>query len=234
MPYRYNGERRCIRPLQGLPIDILGSSGFAIAPPSMGETRLYEFEQGTLADFDRLPPLRVEKVALVEEPRLGSALVGQGQRHEMLKRALGHEIWHADDWESFLDRAITVGTMHCTPPLEATEITDLAAWFWRHKEAGLLRRVGHRHWTRDVFDLLLTDRNAGLLLHALHVEHPGESQKFVIANAWSKKLRMKRDTLAAKRKMLAVLGKSCSSRPRPRSAPRCIDGRKMRGDVGAP
>lgn len=213
MWFRHNGEARRIRAVPGLPIDILGG-GFAVAPPSMGAKGRYEFLQGSLADLARLPRLRVDKVEPIDAPRHKTRqLASEGQRHEALKRALTSEIWHADDWESFLDRAVTIGTMHCTPPLEDAEITDLAAWFWRHKEMGLLIRPGHRHWTQDVFGLLLADRSAGVLLYALRVEHPGERQEFVIANAWAKTLGMKRHTLAAKRAKLEALGHIVKVKP---------------------
>jgi bifunctional DNA primase/polymerase-like protein len=203
MPFRYNDEARRIRPVPGLPIDILGD-GYAVAPPSMGAKGRYEFVQGSLADLDHLPRLRVDKIARPEAPR--PEVTRQGQRHDALKRALTSEIWHCGTWEDFLDRAITIGTMHCTPPLDDAEITDLAAWFWRHKDMGLLIRPGHRHWTDDVFDLLPTDRLAALLLFALRKEHPFDDQQFVIANAWAKALGMNRHTLVAARSKLQALG----------------------------
>jgi hypothetical protein len=205
MPFRHNGEARRIRPIPGLPIDVLGG-GFAVAPPSMGAKGRYEFLQGSLADLDRLPVARVDKVEPIGAPSPGAALIGQGQRHEALKRALASEIWHADDYASFLDRALTIGTMRCTPPLDASEITDLATWFWQHKEMGLLRRPGHRHWTQDVRDLLLIDRNAGAILQVLRVDHPGERHTFVVANGMAKLLLMNRHNFVAKRKKLEASG----------------------------
>jgi hypothetical protein len=205
MPFRHNGEARRIMAVPGLPIDILGG-GFAVAPPSMRAKGRYEFLHGSLEDLDRLPRLRVDKIEPIKAPRPGAALIREGQRHEALKRALASEIWHADDYEAFLDRALTVGTMHCTPPLDTNEITDLAAWFWQHKEMGLLRRPGHRHWTQDVRDLLITDRSAGALLHVLRIEHPGEQHQFVVANAMAKMLGMNRHTFVAARMKLEALG----------------------------
>lgn len=207
MPFRYNGEARRIRAVPGLPIDILGG-GFVVAPPSVGAKGQYAFVQGGLADLDRLPRLRIDKIERQKAPKglRPETFAREGQRHDTLKRALTSEIWHCDTWEDFLDRAVTIGTMHCTPPLDDGEITDLAAWFWQHKTRGLLIRPGHRHWTQDVHDLMLTDRIAGMLLLMLRTEHPGDWQQFVIANGWAKTLGMKRDTLAAKRRKLEALG----------------------------
>ena len=53
MPFRYNGEARRIRPVAGLPIDVLGG-GYAVAPPSMGSKQSYEF----LHRRSRSPPER--------------------------------------------------------------------------------------------------------------------------------------------------------------------------------
>ena len=187
--YRWNGETRRIRPLPDLPIDILGGGGFVIAPPSLTKG-VYRFLRGGLDDLGRLPYARTDKIApttakIIPFPsRHSAALIQQGERHEALKHSLAFEIWYADDREGFLDRAITVGTMHCTPPLEAAEITELAAWFWRHKEMGLLRRPGHRHWTQDVRDLLLIDRNAGALLHVLRVIIPVSTSTSLSPTLW--------------------------------------------------
>src|SRR5262245_17291774 len=38
LQYRYHGERRRIRPFRGLPIDILGDNGYALAAPSRLQT----------------------------------------------------------------------------------------------------------------------------------------------------------------------------------------------------
>ena len=57
--YRHNGERRLIRGLDASPIDILGSGGFAVAPPSeIPDKGSYEFIEGGLDDVDRLPVMR--------------------------------------------------------------------------------------------------------------------------------------------------------------------------------
>ena len=55
--YRYNGERRRIRPWDGLPIDLLGAGGFVVATPSLINGGRYEIVQGKFDDLDRLPVL---------------------------------------------------------------------------------------------------------------------------------------------------------------------------------
>ena len=56
--YRHNGERRRIRPWDGLPIDLLGAGGLVVAPPTVVTRGRYEFIQGTLDDISRLPAMR--------------------------------------------------------------------------------------------------------------------------------------------------------------------------------
>ena len=55
--YRYNGERRRIRPWPALPIDLLGDNGYALAAPSKIATGSYEIIHGHLDDLDRLTPM---------------------------------------------------------------------------------------------------------------------------------------------------------------------------------
>ena len=56
--YRYNGERRRIRPFGGLPIDLLGKGGLIVAPPSQVKKGDYAFIEGGLDDLNRLPVMR--------------------------------------------------------------------------------------------------------------------------------------------------------------------------------
>ena len=55
--YRYNGERRRIRPWPELPIDVLGDNGYALAAPSKTATGSYEIIHGHFDDLDRLTPM---------------------------------------------------------------------------------------------------------------------------------------------------------------------------------
>jgi hypothetical protein len=102
MPFRHNGERRLIRQLPGLPIDLLGG-GYVVAPPSIGQFRPYEFLRGRLADFDDLPFARIpEEIAarLVGRPGNRPAslrAVKNGVRHKTMLHELLTHVRHCDD-----------------------------------------------------------------------------------------------------------------------------------------
>src|SRR5262245_51977607 len=49
--YRHDGERRRIRPWKGVPIDILGTGGFVVAPPTKVAHLEYQFVEGGLDDI---------------------------------------------------------------------------------------------------------------------------------------------------------------------------------------
>ena len=63
--YRYNGERRRIRPWPDLPIDLLGDNGYALAAPSRVEKGCYEIIHGGLDELDRLKPMVGIETAIV-------------------------------------------------------------------------------------------------------------------------------------------------------------------------
>lgn len=222
MAFRHNGERRSIRPIKSLPIDVLGA-GLAIAPPSKGKIQKYEIIRGQLADIERLPvarmPEEIERGRRKKREIPAVDITPEGMRHDALKKSLNAEIWHCDDFESFMDRAMTIGLIHSEPAMPHDEIESLANWYWSAKSKGQLVRPGHRHWTEDVRDLLLEDRDAGAILHILRVTHPGETHEFVIANAMAEKLGMDRKRFAARRSRLYEMGLIKLIEPHTRTKP---------------
>jgi Bifunctional DNA primase/polymerase, N-terminal len=68
--YKFNGETRQIRPIPGMPIDILGG-GFVVAPPSKGAKRRYEIIRGSLDDLRRLPTAQIPATAPERRPPSG-------------------------------------------------------------------------------------------------------------------------------------------------------------------
>ena len=182
MPFRHNGEKRRIRVVPGLPIDLLGG-GFAVAPPSMGAVGRYEFLQGNLADLDRLPVARPQRA---EQPELTSTEQGgipEGERDNLLfKHALRHAPF-VDDLDFLVDVTRT-RNMDCMPPLGDAEVLKIAASAWKYQQEGR-NLVGRGHavvMPHGLIDGLMNESpDAFLLLMLLKRHHWG--CEFVVANA---------------------------------------------------
>jgi Bifunctional DNA primase/polymerase, N-terminal/Primase C terminal 1 (PriCT-1) len=136
--YKHNGERRRIRPWRGLPIDLLGAGGFAVAPPSQIASGEYSFIQGSLDDLDRLPTLA--NLDLPEDVSSNVSLtthlrgpVTEGERN---KRLFGHcmrNAHHVETFDELLDVARTFNQFHCQPPLEDSEVIATAQSAWSYE-----------------------------------------------------------------------------------------------------
>lgn len=103
--YLHNGESRQIRPDPSVPVDILGTGGLAIAPPSMGTKGRYQFIRGGLADLHKLRPA----ANLDQQAR---QLIQQGGRNKALLDYLRNQARHADDLETLIDVAQTFADQH--------------------------------------------------------------------------------------------------------------------------
>ena len=134
MPFRYNGEARRIRPVPGLPIDVLGS-GLAVAPPSKGTKQCYKFLQGSLADLDCLPVARVAKVEQPEARGDGCDKIREGKRDDTLFRyALAHAP-HVDNFDALID-VVRTRNMDCEPPLPDAQLVSIATSAWHYQQEG--------------------------------------------------------------------------------------------------
>lgn len=212
MAFRHSGEKRMIRPIKGLPIDLLGG-GYAVAPPSIGSHQRYQIIRGTLDDLERLPVANIPaEIAARNEraQRRAGAVAGraaEGQRHELLKAHCMASVWYCDDFDALLDCAMNFAKFSCDPPLEDHETISMAKWVWNLKEKGWLHRPGHRHWSDDQHDLDVEgELLAARLLSWLRHNHPGERQEFVVANAMAKSMHVNRENFAKARELLVVRG----------------------------
>ena len=141
--YRHSNERRRIRPWGGdLPIDLLGTGGFVIAPPSATQRGRYEFIQGSLDDVASLPSMRGlgaslyrSKVTVVpddaliapdtvaeDEPSL--AVVSEGRRNDTLFGHCMRHAHHCDDRDAMLEMA-RIFNERCVPPLQDGEVIEI-------------------------------------------------------------------------------------------------------------
>jgi Primase C terminal 1 (PriCT-1)/Bifunctional DNA primase/polymerase, N-terminal len=136
MPFRHNGEARRIRPVPGLPIDVLGG-GYAVAPPSMGSKQRYEFLQGSLADLDRLPALGLKRD--LTKRAGGRPVALEGERNTKLFRRCVEQAQYCDSRDDLMDVARAFNDS-CEPPLLDAEVVKTAESAWKHTLGG---RVKH-------------------------------------------------------------------------------------------
>jgi hypothetical protein len=133
MPFRHRGEPRRIRPLPGLPIDVLGG-GLAVAPPSMGSIGRYEFLQGGLADLDRLPVAHSLNIEQAKPRKETAGRINKGERDDSL---FHHALEQApyDDLDTLID-VVRTRNMDCEPPLSDGDVVRIATSAWRYEEEG--------------------------------------------------------------------------------------------------
>ncbi len=130
MPFRFNGERRQIRPISVLPIDLLGTGGCVIAPPSAGSTNRYEFIEGSLDDFARLPCMQPLNDNALKSPNLPSPVAGK--RNDTLFKFALEQARFVDDFDALID-VVSTENADLIDPLPEDEILKLtnSAWGYR-------------------------------------------------------------------------------------------------------
>ncbi len=170
MPFRYNGERRRIRVLQrdGLPIDILGQGGYAVAPPSLGSKRRYEFLEGSLDDFEQLPTLRLP----VDGDSRNENRIPIGKRSNTLFNLALEQAPYVDDLDDLID-VVRTRNMHCEEPLSDAEVvkTGTSAWGYQLRGENLKGRGGAVVIPNSVIDALIDDADAWCLYGKLRRHH---------------------------------------------------------------
>jgi hypothetical protein len=182
--YRWNGERRQIRPFGEKPIDVLGG-GFVVAPPSHGSKLNYRFIEGTLDDIDHLPYLRGIPPNI--EGQTGAATqeteyVGEGARNNTLFRHCMRAAHHCDDFDALIDVARTRND-EFLPPLPDSEVVKVAKSAWDYSERGA-NRFGRRGVFFDADEanrLITSDSDVFVLLAFLRANNRPQSI-FMVAN----------------------------------------------------
>jgi hypothetical protein len=209
--YRYNGERRRIRPWAALPIDVLGDNGYALAAPSSLAAGSYEIVHGHIDDLDRLSVMRhtpapAPAVAPAPAPtQVVASVIGVGQRNNTLWRHCMRQAHHCDDFDALLDVARTFNVGLITP-LEDAEVMRVAQSAWDYTERGQNRLGQHGAWfpTEEIGDLL--QEQDVLFLLAFLRANQGPSATFMCANGLAETLGWGRKRLAAARHRLIELG----------------------------
>jgi hypothetical protein len=204
--YRYNGERRRIHPWSGLPIDVLGDNGYALAAPSKLATGSYEIVHGHLDDLDRLKPMAGNEGAPSISPMRG--MREHDGRNNALFNAIGpiartiHQAHGAFD--DLLDAARKLNSQ-CAEPMGDTEVNRTATSVWGMTLEGrnfigvpeiLCLREEH---------LEIEDTSAFKLLAFLRL-HQGPHATFMCTNSLALKFGWDRERLARARRSLIELG----------------------------
>jgi hypothetical protein len=201
--YRYNGERRLIRPWRGLPIDLLGG-GFIIAPPSRATRGSYEFIHGSLDDLDQLPVLR--DLDLDPPKTRGSAAAKDGERGSRLFEHLMRAANCVSSFDELLDEAKRFG-VNCEPPMEDDRMLSTAESVWKYTEQGLNRFGQHGAWMAATeLDAMIVDDQDALILLAFLRRHQGPAATFMCANGLAETFGWHRVRLANARRRLIELG----------------------------
>ncbi len=203
--YRWEGEKRLIRPDPDKPIDILGS-GFVVAPPSRGIKSNYEFIEGDLDDLDRLPSLRNLPPGNKRETHSPTPTqkerIEKGTRNDNLWRHLMRTAHYCDDFDALLDVAHTANA-DFLPPLPEDEVMKVAKSAWGYTERGENRfgRPGVFFEVEEANRLITWDQDLFVLLSFLRANN-GPSSTFMVANGLTDRLGWTRKRLSAVRKRL--------------------------------
>ena len=202
--YRYNGEKRSIRPDRGMPIDILGG-GYVVAPPSKGVRGPYQIIKGSLDDLDRLPVMQGVDIGLTVWPTAAmppSEPIGEGQRNRTLFDHLMRAAHSCDNIDALFEVART-RNHEFKPPMEDDEVIKVARSVWGYTERGENRFGSPGVWlpSEEANRLITSDQDAFVLLAYLKSNN-GPCSTFMIANSLHEALNWSRKRLSAARSRL--------------------------------
>ena len=200
--YRFNGERRRIRQVGEDPIDILGTGGYVIAPPSVTAKGTYRFIEGGLDDLDRLPIMRglAPDAAVKPSQQIYNPTISEGVRNSELWARCMREAKNVDSLDTLVRVARALNET-CTPPLDEREVEKIARSAWSYEQRGLNRFGRHGVWfeTSVANDLIKADQDLYILLSYLRANN-GPDRQFMIADGFAETLGWGRKRLSAARK----------------------------------
>jgi hypothetical protein len=224
--YRYNGELRLIRPIEGSPIDILGSGGFVVAPPSFISGKgTYQFIEGSLDDLDRLPVMR--GLGLNAYPNHQKQQLTNSDQPGVTDGARNDALWEhcmrvatttrsLSDEEGFNAVLTAAHEFNATflPPLEEGEVVRVARSAWGYEQRGENRYGRHGVWfdTSEANTLITSDQDSFVLLSYLRA-HNGPSSLFMCTNSLSETLGWTEKRLSRARRRLMARGDIILVRP---------------------
>jgi hypothetical protein len=196
--YKWNGERRRIRPDKGKPIDWIGG-GYVVAPPSRGASGQYEIVEGSLDDLDRLPVISAPPASAVIAPPVDWGSMGQSSgRNNALFRRLGREAHVCDDFNQLLDRAQTLNAEFAIP-MDSNRVATVAQSVWQMTIQGRNRFGQHGSFFPVAeIEKIVGDPYLVALLAWLRANNGPESV-FMVADGLASRLDWPRRQLSAAR-----------------------------------
>jgi Bifunctional DNA primase/polymerase, N-terminal/Primase C terminal 1 (PriCT-1) len=136
--YRSRGEKSANLRSCGLAVDVRGSSGHVIVPPSFRPSTgvLYVFERGSWDDLDRLPFAKPGSLSVHFSGSSGSKLLIQtGERNDALYRMALREVRQCDDLDALMD-VLATRNEELAEPLPVSEIAKIATSAWKRETTG--------------------------------------------------------------------------------------------------
>jgi hypothetical protein len=186
--YRYDGERRQIRPWPDVPIDVLGDNGFVLGPPSKLANGFYEIIQGDLNDLDHLRPMasnRAENTVIRQgKPVTWTELRDGDIRNRALLERLMRVAPQCESIDELREIALEANQLFREPIMEQNRIDDVVKSAWKYEQAGMNFFVRPRIVIdHDTFDTLGKTRPDALLLLLRLERYHGGNDKFALANS---------------------------------------------------
>ena len=193
--YRFNGERRRIKPDPNVPIDILGA-GFVVAPPSRGGGGYYEIVQGSLDDLHNLPILR-GLPSQPDQPAQRNEPVYEGRRNDELLRACREHATQCHDEHQLAEFAMIWNRENCVPPDDPAIVMKTVASVWKFVQSGRALKAREQR----IEALFLRSPDATALLHLLIARYrPGV--QFELTNTYAATIKWDRKRFARARAVL--------------------------------
>lgn len=188
--YGPNGERRQTG-IEGRKVDILGSGGYAIAPPSQRpDGQSWAFLRGSPADIRNLPT--IPKSALPDTALPSSPAEDDGGkevgRNDTLFRTLIREALRFSSKAEFSFQAAELNLIMFNEPLPETEVAKIVGSVWGYKAKDELWAGGEARAqiTASELETLGGNGNAALLLMRLRAAHRWRNGgPFALANAFA-------------------------------------------------
>jgi Bifunctional DNA primase/polymerase, N-terminal/Primase C terminal 1 (PriCT-1) len=205
--FQHNDERRRIRPWgHELRIDLLGTGGFVIAPPSTTERGRYEFVQGSLDDLASLPRMRgleasvySHRLTIVPDDFLVEAdtvaeddailpVVSEGRRNDTLFRHCMRQAHQCDNLDALVELARAFNTGSCTPPLTDDEVIRTSHRAFYYTANGENRFGSTGSWLpTDIVYAVMTDPHLCTLLNFLQATNR-PNRTFWVADGLAERL----------------------------------------------